>query len=151
MKRIFTILLIVAALPAAAQHMLVDKNAGENEVISLDNLKQITFDGTTVNIEQTDGAKSSNAMSGINQITFGDYTAIGQLKDNSAELISYISADEITVNCKAGSTVTIYSIVGTQVLNIRLNADNGKVSIANLPKGIYIVKAQERTAKIVRR
>ena len=124
MKKIFTILLMLAALPAAAQQMLVDKNIGENEIVDLDNLKQITF---------------------------GDYTAIGDVKENSEELITYVSSDEIAVNCAAGSTVTIYSLVGTQVLNVRLGSDYGRISIASLPKGVYIVKAQERTAKIVRR
>ena len=124
MKKIFTILLMLAALPAAAQQMLVDKNIGENEIVDLENLKQITF---------------------------GDYTAIGDVKENCEELITYVSSDEIAVNCAAGSTVTIYSLVGTQVLNVRLGSDYGRISIAGLPKGVYIVKAQERTAKIVRR
>lgn len=151
MKKILTILLMLSALPAVAQQMLVDKNIGENEIVDLENLRQITFNGANVNIEQTDGATSSSSMSAINQITFGDYTAIGDVKDSCEELITYISSDEIAVNCAAGSTVTIYSIVGTQVLNVRLGSDYGRISIASLPKGIYIVKAQERTAKIVRR
>lgn len=142
---------MLAALPAAAQQMLVDKNIGENEIVNLENLKQITFNGVNVNIEQTDGATSSNSMSVINQITFGDYTAIGDVKEGSEEFITYVSSDEIAVNCRAGSTVTVYSIVGTQMLNIRLGSDYGRISIASLPKGIYIVKAQERTAKIIRR
>ena len=151
MKKILTILLMLATLPATAQQMLVDKNIGENEIVDLENLKQITFNGVNVNIEQTDGTTSSNSMSAINQITFGDYTDIGDIKESSEELITYISSDEIAVNCGAGSTVTIYSLVGTQVLNVRLGSDYGRISIAGLPKGVYIVKAQERTAKIVRR
>ena len=151
MKKILTILLMLAALPATAQQMLVDKNIGENEIVDLENLKQITFNGVNVNIEQTDGATSSKSMSANNQITFGDYTDIGDIKESSEELITYISSDEIAVNCGAGSTVTIYSLVGTQVLNVRLGSDYGRISIAGLPKGVYIVKAQEKTAKIVRR
>lgn len=151
MKKILTILLMLAALPATAQQMLVDKNIGENEIVDLENLKQITFNGIKVNIEQTDGATSSNSMSTINQITFGDYTAISDVKESSEELITYVSGDEIAVNCAAGSTVTIYSLVGTQVLNVRLGSDYGRISIAGLPKGVYIVKVQERTTKIVRR
>ena len=90
-------------------------------------------------------------MSDINQICFGDYTAIGSTNENSRELVTYITADEIAVNCKAGSTVTVYSLVGTQMLNVRTTTDNTQISIAGLPKGIYIIKAEERTAKITRR
>lgn len=151
MKKILAILLMLAALPVAAQQMLVDKHIGENEIVDIENLKQITFNGIKVNIEQTDGATSSNSMSAINQITFGDYTAISDVKESSEELITYVSGDEIAVNCAAGSTVTIYSLVGTPVLNVRLGSDYGRISIAGLPKGVYIVKVQERTTKIVRR
>ena len=55
------------------------------------------------------------------------------------------------MNCKAGSTVTVYSLVGTQMQNVRTTTDNAQISIAGLPKGIYIIKAEERTAKITRR
>ena len=139
------------ATTATAQHIAVEKEAGDLFTMELSELKQITFNGTTVNIEQTDGTASSNAMSDINQICFGDYTAIGSTNENSRELVTYITADEIAVNCKAGSTVTVYSLVGTQMLNVRTTTDNGQISIAGLPKGIYIIKAEERTAKITRR
>lgn len=152
MKKLFTILFVLAlTLPATAQQMIIKKNGSNNEIVNLDNLKQITFSGTIVNVEQTDGTKSSTSMSAIDAISFGDYTAIGQVRPADGELVAYISSDEIAVNCKAGSLVTIYNIVGTQVLSVRIGAAYGSISIANLPKGIYIVKAYNRTAKIVRR
>lgn len=152
MKKLFTILFVLAfTLPATAQQMNIEKNGSNNEIVNLDNLKQITFSGTTVNVEQTDGTKSSTSMSAINAISFGDYTTIGQVRPADGELVAYISSDEIAVNCEAGNLVTIYNIVGTQVLSVRIGANYGSISIANLPKGIYIVKAGNRTAKIVRR
>ena len=64
MKRLFTILFILAlALPAAAQHMLIEKEGSNNEIVSIDNLKRITFNGTIVDVELTDGTKTSNKMS----------------------------------------------------------------------------------------
>ena len=152
MKRLFIILGILAlTIPAAAQHMLIEKSGSNNEIVSLEKLKQITFSGTTVNVELTDGTKSSTGMSAIDVITFGDYTAIRQTKPEGGELAAYISSDEIAIDGKAGSHVTIYNVTGTQVLNTCLRADYGHISIANLPKGIYIVKCDERTAKIVKR
>ncbi|MBR4065862.1 MAG: T9SS type A sorting domain-containing protein [Bacteroidaceae bacterium] len=152
MKKIFTILLVLAGtLPVAAQHILIDKSGSNNEVVNISDLRQITFDGTTVTVEQNDGTASSNDMSVINRISFGDYTAIGQVKPDDGALVTYISSDKIAVNGYAGSQVTIYNIVGSQVLNTRLSADYGTISIAGLPKGIYIVKTNDRTAKIIRR
>ena len=152
MKRLFIILgILVMTLPVAAQHMLIEKSDSNSEIVSLEKLKQITFSGTTVNVELTDGTKSSTGMSDIYVITFGDYTTIGQIRPEGGKHVAYISSDEIAIDGKAGSHVTIYNATGTQVLNTCLSADYGHISIANLPKGIYIVKCNERTAKIVKR
>ena len=152
MKKILTISLLAMAfaLPSAAQQMMVEKDGAENEVISLDKLKRITFDGKTVNIEQTDGNRSSATMGNISRIYFGDFTSIGDI-DRKESLVTYITDEEIAVNCTAGAVVTIYSITGTQILSTRLDTDGGRINIAGIPQGIYIIKADDRTAKFVRR
>lgn len=151
MKKFLTILLLLtAALPAAAQHMLIEKSGSNNEIVSLDKFRQMTFSGTTVSIEQTDGTKSSTEMSAISAISFGDYTAIEQIKPGRERLVAHITGDAIAVNAKAGSIVTIYNVVGNQVLSTRLGADCGSISLAGLSKGVYIIEADNRTAKIIR-
>lgn len=151
MKHIFTALLFVACLPISAQHMLIEKSGNNNEIVELGKLKKITFDGTTVNIEQTDGTRSSSAMGDIGHIYFGDYTSIDEVKPIEREFISYISKNEIAINCPAGTLITVYDIIGSQVISTRLGGDGDTINIAGLPKGIYIVKANDKTAKIIKR
>ena len=152
MKKTVTILLLLlSCLPAAAQQMLIEKHDNNHEIVNLDNLKEITFTDNMVNVEQKDGTRNCNTMSAISSISFGDYTAIEQIRPACGELVSYVSKDEIAINCESGAQVTIYNVMGTQILSTHLNAAYGKVSIADLPKGIYIVKANEKTAKIVKR
>ena len=151
MKYIFTILLLAACMSVQAQQMLIEKGGENNEVISLDNLKRITFNGTTVNVEQNDGTKSSSAMGEIERIYFGDFTAIDDVNTQSRELVTYITREEIAINSPAGTLVTVYDVIGSQVISIRLGSDGEAISIAQLPKGIYIVKANDKTAKILRR
>lgn len=152
MKKSLTILLfaIAIALPAGAQQMLVEKSGYENEIINLENLKQITFEGTTVIIEQTDGKTSNTSMGDISRIYFGDFSSIEDITRDK-ELLEYISCDEIAVNSPAGTTVTIYHVTGMQVMTTRLEADGGHISIAGIAKGVYILKSDDRTAKFVRR
>ena len=152
MKRLLLIIsFITIAGTATAQHLVVEKAGGVNEIIALDNLRQITFDGTTVNIEQNDGAKSNATMGDISRIYFSDFSSINDIWQQSDRLVENLSADEIAINASAGSTVGIYSLTGAQLLNTRLNAQGGTMSIASLPQGVYIIKANERTAKIVKR
>ena len=152
MKRLLLIISLTAiAATATAQHLVVEKAGFENEIIALDNLKQITFDGTTVNIEQNDGTLSNATMGNISRLYFSDLSSIHGTPQQSDRLVEYLSADEIAINAGAGSTVGIYSLTGAQLLTTRLNAQGGTMSIANLPQGVYIIKTNERTAKIIRR
>ena len=98
MKKILLIAsLITLATTAAAQHLVLEKNgAADNEIVTLDNLKQITFDGATVNIELTDGTIESSTMEEIHGIYFGDFTSIEEGVAASEEFISYLSADCIS-------------------------------------------------------
>lgn len=152
MKKLLLIIsLITIAGTATAQYMVVEKAGSGNEIIALDNLRQITFDGTTVNIEQNDGARSNATMGDISRIYFSDLSSIHGTLQQSDRLVEYLSADEVAINASAGSTVSIYSLTGAQLLTTRLGAQGGTISIANLPQGVYIVKANERTAKIIKR
>ncbi len=153
MKKLFTILVLAAsALPAMAQHMLIEKQDNAySEVIDLANLKQITFNGPTVSIEQTDGTVTGSTMSDIEHIRFGDFTSINETSQRQESFVTYISNDAIAIFCPAGTTVTIYDIIGSQVLSTRLKTEGGTISIAGLPQGIYIVKANDKSAKILKR
>lgn len=152
MKKLFIIIILaVLTIPATAQQMVVEKAVGESEAITLDNLKQMTFDGTTVNIEQTDGSKSSIGMGDISRIYFGDLSSITGIGQEEERLVEYISHDEIAINSDAGSVVTVYSATGAQLLTKRLGSRAGTISIASLPRGIYIVQANSQTEKIIKR
>ena len=150
-KLLFIISLLAIAGTTTAQHMVVETAGQENKVFSLESLKQITFDDTTVNIEQTDGTKSSASMGDIERIYFGDFSSISDINALSGNLVEYISHDEIAINSEAGSTITIYGLTGTQLLTRRIDTQGEAVSIAGLPQGIYIAKANGRTTKIIKR
>ena len=136
---------------ATAQHMVVEMTDSNSRVVQLENLKQITFDGITVNIEQTDGAKSSASMGNIERIYFSDLSSIADINAQGGNLVEYLSFDEIAINSEAGSMVTLYNLTGAQLLTRRIDTQGEAISIAGLPQGIYIVKANGRTTKIIKR
>ena len=139
------------ATVATAQHMVVEMTDSNNQVVKLESLRQITFNGTTVNIEQTNGTKSSASMGDIERIYFADLSSIADINSQDENLVTYISTDEIVINSNGGSLVAIYNLTGAQLLTRRLDAQGEAISIAGLPQGIYIVKANGRTTKIIKR
>ena len=123
-----------------------------SQAVDLHNFQRITFSGSTLNILQTNGTATSTEMSDIVRIYFDDYTRINEVNFNDGkELVAYISPDEIAVNCEAGEEIAIYNISGTMVLKERQNSEGGSISIANLPKGLYLLRAKSQTVKILKR
>ena len=150
-KLLFIISVMAIATTATAQHIAVEKEAGDLFTMELSELKQITFNGTTVNIEDNTGTVYSATMGDINRIYFDDRSSVADIEFQGGNLVEYISPDEISIDCNAGSTVTVYSLTGAQMITRRMNTQGGIISIAGLPQGIYIVKAEERTTKIIKR
>ena len=153
MKKLFILFALMAMmLPAAAQHIIVLKTDNGIQAVELQKFRRITFSGTSVNIMQTDGIVATADMGDIARIYFGDNTGINDVDFNgSKELVSYISSDEIAVNCEAGEEIAIYNVSGTMVLNEVQGSDGGSVSLANLPKGIYLLRANRQTVKIIKK
>lgn len=145
--------LIIAALvgtPALAQHMMIETSS-ENSVIEFDALRRITFNGSDVNILQNNGTAYTAPMSEISRIYFGDFSGIEDIAPEGGCFITYISADEIAVNCHAGEIINVYNINGSHIFQVRQQEENGSISIAQLPKGIYLLQASGRTAKFIKR
>lgn len=145
--------LIIAALvatPALTQHMMIETSS-ENSIIEFDALRRITFNGSDVNILQNNGTAYTAPMSEISRIYFGDFSGIEDIAPEGGCFITYISADEIAVNCHAGEIINVYNINGSHIFQVRQQEENGSISIAQLPKGIYLLQASGRTAKFIKR
>lgn len=144
--------MFIAAIPAFAQRIVLEQSDNSKQAVDLHDFRRITFSGSTVNIIRNDGTTIGTEMSDISRIYFDDYTRISEVdfKDGK-ELISYISDDAIAVNCKAGEEIAVYNISGSMVQNTIQESDNGIISIANLPKGIYLLRANKQTIKLIKK
>lgn len=156
MKKVYTIVLsLMLAIPALAQddtRIVIEKSDNSTQSISFADLSRITFDNSNVKFEQSNGSITGCDMADIVRIaTYTGETSISDITTEKRELLQYISTDEIAVNCMTGSRIEIYNVSGSHILSTRLGADNGTISIAALPKGIYLLRADGRTAKFIKR
>ena len=151
-KFIIIAILFIAAIPSFAQRIVLEKNDSGKLAVALQNFRRITFNGSTVNIAQNDDTVIGTEMSDIARIYFDDYTRISEVDFNDGkDLISYISSDEIAVNCNAGEEIAIYNVSGSMVQQRTQESDGGSISIANLPKGIYLLRANRQTVKLIKK
>lgn len=153
MKKLFTLLIFMTALlPAHAQRIVVEKNDNVKFAADLHDFRRITFNGNTVNIIQNNGTVTNAEMEDIVKIYFDDYTRITNTDiDENKELISYITSEEISVNCEAGEEIAIYNISGCIIRKEIQDSHGGSISIAGLPKGIYLLKANRQTVKLIKK
>lgn len=155
MRRFLTIVIsIFLALPAISQDArtnLIIKTNLEEQTVQFDDLRRITFNATTVQIEKFDGSTISNDMANIIYLSATSKTTDIVAPQTSGNLVEHISSDAIVVNCVSGAIVEIYNMSGSRIATRRLDADNGTISIATLPKGIYILRAEGRTVKFLKR
>ena len=151
MKKFYTLLLfLIATLPSMAQQIIVEKGANI-ETIEFSKLDKITFSGTTIKIQQTDGTAIESSMNEINRIYFSNYNSIENIGEQNSKIISYISNEYIAVNCNTGEFVAIYNLIGQELICTRQKSDNSIISISHLPIGIYVIRINDQTAKFVKR
>jgi len=72
---------------------------------------------------------------------------IDDLTTNQTVLFPNPASDKVTIsNASNLEMVTIYNVLGTQVMQLKnINSNSTQVDLANLPSGVYLVKVQNDT------
>ncbi|MBR5476092.1 MAG: T9SS type A sorting domain-containing protein [Bacteroidaceae bacterium] len=139
-------------IPAMSQSQItIEKVSGDTQTMLWKNFRKITFDGNKVNILSDKGESISNQMADILRITTTiTETGVENVTDNG-RLLNFVSSDDISVNCPAGEIIAIYNLSGCIVLSQRALSNNGCINIAHLPNGVYMLQANCRTVKFLKR
>ena len=147
---LFTFTLLT--IPAMSQSQItIEKANGDTQTMLWENFRKITFDGEKVNILSNKGENISSPMADIMRITTTLVETGIETPAENCGLLNFLSSDEIAVNCQAGELVCVYSLSGSIVLSQRLFNDNGCINVAHLPKGVYLLQANGRTVKFLKR
>jgi hypothetical protein len=150
---LFIIILFVGmgSLQVQSQNLSLNiiKTDNTEQDVQLSLLKKITFVGTEMIFDYQSGTTENVAVSLIQKVTFGSFTALSSTFENEKNLVVYPnpSSDCIYLNNVPESltNVAIYSINGIQVMNLPLM--DKKIDISQLAKGIYFVKVNNQVSK----
>lgn len=155
-----SLLLFVAAVCgctiATAQTVLVVKTTDGStpKKISLDDIRKITFEGDDMKVWRNDDAQTSVfSMPDVQNITFGDGNASG-IADATVgkEALRPVYSDGVlAASGLAGRTadVAVYDVSGRKLFSAA-DWDGAPISVAALPKGIYIFKVNNQTIKFTK-
>ena len=146
----FTFALLTISAMSQSQ-ITIEKVSGDTQTMLWENFRKITFDGSKVNILSNKGESISNQMADIMRITTTLVETGIETPAENCGLLNFVSSNEIAINCQEGELVCVYSISGSIVLSQRLSNDNGCINVAHLPKGVYLLQANGRTVKFLKR
>ena len=155
MKKILSILAILFSLPMYADHHLViETNNSKKHSYSLEDNPVISFDSNRL-IIKTEKIELSYQISDIVKYYFveEDDTSISSINGDANNIhFNYTNNDFILIEGIAEEdNVNVYEINGrTCHVNITRSKDSVIVELKNLPKGIYLVKVNNHSFKLIR-
>lgn len=143
-----------AAVPAQADDYayLTLQYGGMQESVVLTAVKKITFGSGTMQLV-TDAGTSSYALGTMEKLFFSAVpTAVKAAPEASEGTLDYDArAARLTVGAGAAARrLAVYSLNGTRVKEQAVPAGGAEVSVADLARGLYVVKMGGQTLKIVR-
>lgn len=150
-RKLLAVLGLAVSAGCFAQDDITLKLNSGNKSYKIDDVKSITFDGTDLKVNKLNDEADTYPFADIVSISFDTSTGVDNLK---------IAGGKLTISVEPGSDiiriggydarqkyeVSVFNLAGEKVLAI--NGWKGDdVSVASLPKGVYVLKINNTTLK----
>ena len=137
----------------ADSEMTMKLNEGEKSTeYSISSISKITFEGNTMNIATSDGVKTADVLA-LENITFSMKTSATDniVKDfeDGISISSRKGVIEVSAKSDVDIKIDIFSMGGNHIMRVN-GGGNASADLTQLPAGIYIVKANNKTIKFIR-
>lgn len=132
--------------------LLILTKDGAQTAYALSEKPQVKFEGKKLHITSSK-VDITYALSDIVRFTYADLdpSGIDEIGETQTE-VGYQDGTLTISQLKAGATVTVYGIDGKQVRQLKATrAGTYRLNLSALPQGVYIIKADTITYKIMKR
>ena len=156
MKRLQLLLLLLLALPMGMladnlNTLVVKMKNGAETAFFLKDKPNVTFEGTNLKVV-SEKTTTTFALADVLRFTYvkRDPSGIDQQVINPTE-ISYEDGVLVISQIKAGASVGVYALDGKLVRQLKAQRSGTyRLSLSELPTGLYLVKADNVTYKITK-
>lgn len=145
--------LATVSLPALADDygFLTFQYGGVQKSVALASMKKITFSGGKMLAATTDGVHSFDLNTMEKMFFSSTATALTTVSADRTGLSYDAASQTVQVGEQGGNaTLHVYFLNGSLALRTPVPAGGTTVSLATLPKGVYVVKLNGQTLKITR-
>ena len=160
MKTFALLLTLLLAQPVA---MLADqlntlvvltKDNVQHQFVIAEAKPEVTFEGNSLKVTCAKTSTSATfALADVLRFTYvkSDGSGIDELSDDPAA-VSFDKGTLVISQLKAGATVDVYNTDGRLVQQLKARRSGTyRLSLSQLPTGVYVVKAGDTTYKIMKR
>ena len=149
-KLIFLVLLVAGWASAGAQsftYLNLTMTDNSTRSLTADGLKITFADG---NLTARNGAATQTVpLAGIKAFSFSDNASDGIADINSAPVSARGLSGAISVTAPAGASVSVYNLLGSKVYEAVKGGDGEQVLDVTLPQGVYVVRINTISIKVL--
>lgn len=151
-KHFLLAILLYAASAGAATNLTIHSKNGSSRDVALSSVRTLTFKGDTLCLNYKNGSTESEQFGTIQKLFFT--SVANSSKPVNAEKIE-IAPNPVSKSFRmsglstASTRVSIWNIAGQKMLETTLSP-NQAIDVSTLPAGLYLVRANTTTLKMMK-
>lgn len=150
MKKSLLFLFFLGMVLTARAEWVVVQQDGKAAAVSHADVSRITFEGGNMVTLMADGSQQSVPIADIDKCVFSMPTQTGIDQATMPQPAVRFAGDEMTVSGAADGETAVIAADGTLVQRGKIIGGTATLSLAGLPKGVYVVKTPSGTFKIMK-
>ncbi|MGM9692655.1 MAG: hypothetical protein ACI3X6_05525 [Alloprevotella sp.] len=148
-KSLLFLFFLGAGLTARAEWVVVQQD-GKAAAVSHADVRRITFEGGNMVTLMANGTQQSVPIADIDKCLFSAPTQTGISPAAMPQPAVRFAGDEMTVSGAADGEAQVIAADGTLVHCGKIIGGTATLSLAGLPRGVYLVKTPSGTIKIMK-
>lgn len=151
----FAFLGSIFALKGQSSSLVLKLTDGTTQTTALSSVRKLSFSGTSMILSFTSGSTQSVEESLISKIMFSDVSsAVEEVNKQSTDLSVYPNPSHEYIRiCNLSDDATTYSLYNSEghlIQSGQLTASDTKITISQLPQGLYMVRINNTTLKFIK-
>ncbi len=143
--------LMAASESVPAQSLVISENGSDEKVeLEMTGLVDLSASDSTVTVRYSDGRNESYEVESIGKLDFDGTTGVDMVTAMDGKIAYSSSAGLLIVANAKEKHLLIYNLGGSQVLDRTIESQLETIDLSSLAKGVYLLKLDGKTIKIVR-
>jgi DNA-binding beta-propeller fold protein YncE len=152
MKKILLLVFVffLSVTSVMGQTLVINDKEGGTVELGLDKLRKITFKNGNLVATYQDGSTNSYVLSAIDKMNFANLTGVETVEVMEGHLAYSAESGIAVVANSEGSKLSVYNLSGKVVFQKTIGSQIETIDLGELQKGLYLLRLDSKTIKIVR-